>query len=453
MTTDANTVDSDEAHPPIAVLGGGLAGHVATAALRDRGCDVLHVYPPSPGQTALWSGLGRIFGPGRRIPGASAGHKGDFHQTEGKANSSFVRSRDRRFQRLVDRRSHHPYQVTDASPGDLNVAVDRSLDLLSELDLVRLPDEATLPTADGTPSVADVVPGSMTSLQLRAGDTVQIAEAPGLDGWDADALAAGISRSEELDAEPVAAPVFDALDGGHPVRCANQLDEAADAHSQLRDWLEERSSDVDVVVWPPCFGANPEGHEDWAGQLTGRPVGDSDLRAAAGTIHRHPAVGWRLDRHLRTLQPPDIERKATAIEIDDAGDVVALATDDRRVAVSAVVLATGSFASGSLRASPPLRESITDAPLFLDGRPLPEPESRRVPEFLEREPWSDHRLWRLGVGTDSDLRLLDENARPIADNLVAAGRILAGTNRIADGTAVGVDLWTGLRAADSISRE
>jgi len=453
MTTDTHTADSPDGDPPIAVLGGGLTGHVAAAALRDQGCTVLHVYPASPGQTALWSGLGRIFGPARRIPASSTGQKGDFRQTGGSAGSSFARSRERRFQRLLDRRSHHPYQVTNASVGDLNDALDRSLGLLSELDLVRLPDETTLPDADGAPAVADVVPDSMVDLQLRAGDTVHIVKAPGLGGWDAESLAAGVSRADDVHAEPVDAPIFEELDGGHPVRCATQLDETADARGQICGWLGDRPSDVDVVIWPPCLGANPDRHAAWSDRLTGRPVADSDLRAAAGTIHRHPAVGWRLDRQLRELQPPDIERRVTAIQVDDAGHAVALYTDDRRVEISGVVLATGSFASGSLRASPPLRESITDAPLFLDGSPLPEPASRRISEFLKREPWSDHRLWRLGVGVDSNLRILDQDARPIADNLVAAGRILAGTNRITDGTAFGVDLWTGLRAADSIRRE
>jgi glycerol-3-phosphate dehydrogenase subunit B len=108
-------------------------------------------------------------------------------------------------------------------------------------------------------------------------------------------------------------------------------------------------------------------------------------------------------------------------------------------AAEAVLLATGGPLHGGWQAprrGVP-RESVFGIPL---DPPLPQ-EQWTSPSYFAPQPYM-----RLGLRVDQDLRPLGENGDPLAENVFAAGGILAGADRRAEGSREGIDLATAYMA-------
>jgi anaerobic glycerol-3-phosphate dehydrogenase len=118
--------------------------------------------------------------------------------------------------------------------------------------------------------------------------------------------------------------------------------------------------------------------------------------------------------------------------------------------VDALVLTGGRWFGDGLPKRPPLRERLTDAPIWLDGAILPDGSEVYPPDLLGKLPWDDHELFRMGLQIDSSGRVFDEEARPYT-NIYAAGRLLAGFNPIHDGCSMGVSLVSGARVGREIT--
>ncbi len=153
------------------------------------------------------------------------------------------------------------------------------------------------------------------------------------------------------------------------------------------------------------------------------------------------------------------------------GSIVAIAVDShgRGLTIEAAefVLATGAFAAGGLKAEgQAVFEPVFGLPVFAPpppGWPPGEvPVGRRpVREMVWDRFASRHPVFESGLAVDADLRPLDCRSRDWPDsndpgpgapgqprfvNLRAAGSVIGGYNRFADGAGAGVAVTTGLRA-------
>jgi glycerol-3-phosphate dehydrogenase subunit B len=107
-----------------------------------------------------------------------------------------------------------------------------------------------------------------------------------------------------------------------------------------------------------------------------------------------------------------------------------------------VILATGGVLHGGLlaRQDGRVQESVFDLPLTFSA----ERAGWATATPLGPQPYE---LFGLDVGTD--MRPLGGDGEPMFENLFAAGGILAGADRTAEGSRQGIGLATGLRAVEA----
>ncbi|MFN8562406.1 MAG: anaerobic glycerol-3-phosphate dehydrogenase subunit GlpB [Anaerolineae bacterium] len=139
--------------------------------------------------------------------------------------------------------------------------------------------------------------------------------------------------------------------------------------------------------------------------------------------------------------------RVTGLHVDGgrvAGVYAETAAHGRRrtIPADAVILATGGLFGGGLASDYQGRVVETVAGLPVAGVP-PLAEWLAHP-LLSGEPQPIHRA---GIATDGDLRPLDADGNPVAPNLYAAGRLLAGYSPVVEGSTEGVDIATGAHAA------
>ncbi len=118
----------------------------------------------------------------------------------------------------------------------------------------------------------------------------------------------------------------------------------------------------------------------------------------------------------------------------------------RLIPADAVILATGGLYGGGLESDYTGRvwETILDLPVSR----VPERDQWFSEPLLSDKPQPIHFA---GIETDGDLRPLDANGNVIAPNLYAAGRLLSGYSPVIEGCTEGVDIATGVHAAQKAS--
>lgn len=446
----------------ILVVGAGLAG--ATAALAARklagpSARVVVVSGPA-GLSASWSGRLDVFGPEGEPRGAEMPWFGPLP----KALPQPARvSREERWDALTRRRPWHPYMMLGRSLAQVKAEVEEALALHAAHgpELARLTGPSVLATEGGTASVADgaapsavlhggallerplvwlSLPGAIRApedrcaqlleAQLgRSAGSVLVAQAEG-EGYAPKPHEAPVALSRALDAGPESAV------GKAMLAAASKALASAPAGA--------------LVLLPPVLGHSLEVAAQWhkaLGAAAGRPV--VEMVALEESLH-----GFRLWRALRAaLTKAGVEvvaGRASELALTREGGAVrrakaTVAGKAHEWEVSAVVLATGKFLGGGVRAEAPLRESLLGLPVMLDGELFDngQPDPTR---YLAARPWQDHAVARLGVGLDARGRALGDEGRAWASNLYAAGRLVGGTHPALDGSAQGVDLVTGLCA-------
>ncbi|MEK7442315.1 MAG: anaerobic glycerol-3-phosphate dehydrogenase subunit GlpB [Chloroflexota bacterium] len=108
------------------------------------------------------------------------------------------------------------------------------------------------------------------------------------------------------------------------------------------------------------------------------------------------------------------------------------------------VLASGGFLNGGIigEMDGTVRESIFNLPIASDR-----PEGFRKP-FGSRGEWTNevflasHPYAKFGLSVDKNLRPIDANGKVIAENLFAVGSVLAGADRVNEGSREGIELGT-----------
>jgi glycerol-3-phosphate dehydrogenase subunit B len=189
----------------------------------------------------------------------------------------------------------------------------------------------------------------------------------------------------------------------------------------------------------------------------------------AGEVWRE--VEARLERHVFEVAtlPPSVSGirlfEAMTAAVRQAGGriligdtVVGAETSDGRVEgvvaqaaarpttyrAGSFVLASGGFASGGLQLDSyaKIRETVFGLPLA--GLPASD-GPRFLPGYFD-----EHPLNRVGVAVDDRLHPIDEDGRPLYENLHAAGATLAGAVPWQEASGNGVSLLTGYAAAGAI---
>jgi anaerobic glycerol-3-phosphate dehydrogenase len=348
----------------------------------------------------------------------------------------------------MERRAFHPYRRLELTIEDVAEELETALEHLGYADVSRPDDGTVLPGPYGHPTCPDVAAQSLMPLDIDRGTTLGLVHCPALSGWRPKRLAARLDRTDGLWPRVLEVDAFEALSpGGHAVRVASAFETAwADDSEAIVERLRAAIGDhvLDLLVLPPCIGSTHNAHVDLWSTL----AGELETPIAEWPAARDAVFGWRLDRWLRSRDGGErIQERVVALESDGgAVERIELASGDT-LAVDGVVIATGCWIGGGLPTEPPMREPLSDVPLWVDGAPLSNPESVHPPDHLGERPWSDHRLFRAGVAIDARGRPLDRAGAPAFDNTVAAGRLLAGFHPHRDGCAMGVDLVSGTVAA------
>lgn len=107
------------------------------------------------------------------------------------------------------------------------------------------------------------------------------------------------------------------------------------------------------------------------------------------------------------------------------------------------ILATGKYLSGGIERDRVFREPVFDLPVFIGEKPVKEDF---IKDFLLREALGPHPAFRAGIRVNGKLNPLNRSKQVFAENLWAAGSILAGYDSTGDGAGLGVAILTGFKA-------
>jgi glycerol-3-phosphate dehydrogenase subunit B len=456
----------------VAVVGAGLAGAAAALALAEAGLEVEQV-AAAPGATALSAGTLDVACASPGIP------------TLPWRDALRGRPLLPRERLALHRRGapSHPYaQLFGAGEEpalperEIEAGIARlaawlapeGLALVGSLEANRL-----LPTVPGTLRVADFAFAPAAAADLLGAKELAVVDVPGLEAFDARALARTLAREIEvlgLPKLPVSV-VHPELPEGllaepSPARVAARLD-GEEARGALARAVAGLGAEGRVLLFPPVLG------------ISESPALVAALEAASGArvaealaFPPFALAGFRLQRALdAALASAGVRRTSARVQRLAAGerDTLRLTLDasearseatrglasrepsgDESLDADAVVLATGRFASGGLGSAPELvAEPLLGLPLYdADGRRIDGSPARRI---ARKGYGNEQPLFSAGVRTDRRLRPLAANGRPQHARLFAAGDLLGGFDPARERTGLGVALVSGLRAARSLA--
>lgn len=427
--------------PTIVIIGGGLAGHTAAAVLCHKGVSPVIVSPESAGATGLWRGAGQVFGPIPHRPGTTSAGKPE--------SLAELVSPPKRWTRLRENRPWHPYHRLVSDLNELRTRIDDALGHL-DYDGVDLLSPPRLSITDrGIPCVADLAPPSLVTSRLSNADSVAVV-AEGLESWSRNRIPAVTKGFLGARSCLVRIGFFEEqlAPDAHPVHAARIVAERSDDFIQsIAKGLSELDTPPDYLLCPPCLGPTWQSHRTICHRIEDRlDVIPLETASSTQSVHGHRLVDFLrtdhsdLNRLARVNRGTVSQGRVTGVDLDEQEPLRA----------DAVILATGKWVSEGIDSDGALSEPLFDLPLWLDGDPVDDPDSTWPPELMGTTPSESHPLLRVGLHTGERMRPLDGDGEPVYSNLFACGRILAGSNPISDGTDLGVDLVTGLAAAESL---
>jgi glycerol-3-phosphate dehydrogenase subunit B len=206
--------------------------------------------------------------------------------------------------------------------------------------------------------------------------------------------------------------------------------------------LKPMLEDGEVVGLPAMIGEHDAGAHRHLEQLLDHPVFEVPLPP--------PGVpGMRLNALLTGLAKEAGVRfvaGARVVSFKSDGDRIvsvgqATAGRIRQYAADTFVYAPGGFESGALNMDSygTVTETLFDLPLHGLG-----------PDLITADEPADQALFRVGVGVDKEMRVVDPAGNVPYSNLYAAGGILAGAIRWSEKSGDGIALASAVTAADSI---
>ena len=436
----------------IAVVGGGLAGAVATLALAERGAEVVQIAGP-PGASGLGAGAFDLAAPSPGVPWLAA--REALHGTP-------LGVLDR-LALLLREAPSHPYArlfgsdaAAAASAARAGVAaLSRWLAPHGAAPRGSFDASALLACSPGTLRPVDFATPGPAGGDLSACAEIALLDAPGLAGYDARFSARGLAAELAalgLAQKPVrivqAAWPEGVLDA-QPARVAARLDALA-AGDALAAALRGAGGAGCVLLAPPVLGiARTEALVAQLSEAAGCPV------AEVLSFPPYALAGYRFERALRAAVRasrarvidgnvlavyPGIRSAAHELAIETAAGI-------QELAAQALVLATGRFTGGGLSAS----DGEVREPLL--GLPLHDAEGRRIDGIpAHRSVRKGYATWQplytAGVRVDDQLRPLTPRGEPAAERVFCAGELIGGFDPARERTGMGVALLTGLAAAE-----
>jgi glycerol-3-phosphate dehydrogenase subunit B len=414
----------------VVVIGGGLSGCWAAATAAQAGATVTLVRS-AMGATAVSSGALDF------VPVADAS------------------AAERWLAGLPRSDPRHPYVAGDAAPSleDLSAEASRLAGALAAARLphrVNLRDPVLVAAITGQLRHAGMVQSTIAGGDLRGVGSIVVAGIPGLarvrPGLVAAAIRERVPPALAVDSCSVSLPV-DGLDDA--VRA--DLDDATVARALEAPGGAEAfgaairaslgKAQPDRVLLPAVLG------------VADAPATSARLEAAAGVAVAElltpppSAPGWRLqaacDRVARLAGVRVINGTATRV-VRERTRMAAVETGDGVVyPCDVLILATGKYIGGGLRAEPRLHEALLDLPVFVDGQDAGSIGSR---DLTERTRFRDQPFAGAGLRCDEQGRPVDAFGRVVCGNLLACGALLAGVETTLRGGGLGVAAWSAGRA-------
>jgi glycerol-3-phosphate dehydrogenase subunit B len=311
-----------------------------------------------------------------------------------------------------------------------------------------LDENLLLPTAVGTAKPSAVVPESFAGGDLRAGGRFVFVGFRGLKDFYPRYLAENVSRAGvEARALELVRPPGPGADL-NALWLAREFDRPAFRSWVVRE-LRGKVEPDERVGFPAVLGLqDPAGAwRELAEALDRRvfevptlPPSASGIRLFERLKARLRAAGGRLVVGDSLTRGTVMRRRLESVLAHGAARAVPYRAD-------AFVLATGGFASGGLELDSygHVRETVLDLPVA--GVPAPG-SPRFLPGYFD-----DHPLARAGLAVDEQLRPVDADGRPLAENLHAAGAILGGAVPWREQSGNGISLATGYAAAAAVLAE
>jgi glycerol-3-phosphate dehydrogenase subunit B len=258
--------------------------------------------------------------------------------------------------------------------------------------------------------------------------------------WAADALSARGISSEAI---TVSLPHFEGNFDDWSFDFARYVDTDA-GRADLLAQVRPRLNGATAVAFPAILGFAPETRRRIA-NLLGMPVFELPTLPAS-------VPGQRLFRALRAQLLANGGRltfgpRVHGLELRDGRATgVPLETAahgrPRIVPADAVILATGGLYGGGLDSD--YKGNVWETVLGVPVANVPPITDWFSEPLLAGRPQPIHRA---GVRTDALLRPLTADGAPFAENVYAAGHVLAGASPVMEGSAEGIDLATGAQAA------
>ncbi len=441
----------------IAVVGGGLAGAAAALALAEGGADVVQIAGP-PGASALGAGAFDVAAASPGVPWLAA---------RDPLRGGALCASDR-IALLLREAPSHPYARlfgadVDAARAAARAGVERLRAWLAPHGAGlegSLDASALLACSPGTLRPVDFATPGPAGGNLSACDEIALLEAPGLAGYDARLTERGLAAElaalglaqKRVRTLPVAWPAGALHE--QPARVAAFLDAPA-AGDALARALRGLGGAGRVLLAPPVLGvARTRALAAQLAESAGSPV------AELLSFPPHALAGFRFERALRAAVAASGARavagRVRALRAGGRGashelEVEVLGGAVSKLAVRAVVLATGRFASGGLGT----HAGAVREPLL--GLPLHDAEGRRVdgipPHRSVRKGYATWQpLYTAGVRVDAALQPLAPGGEPAAERVFCAGDLIGGFDPARERTGLGVALLTGLVAAQSALR-
>lgn len=420
----------------VLVVGGGLAGAVAALAARRAGARVA-LARRAPGATALSSGAISSGTDPTALPGTFLGARA------GVADSA---------RRLAAVRPRHPYAVAGERLDRLEEALAFAAAQLGTVLAPFTGRHRWLPTPYGSFQAAALCQRTMVAADLgEARGTLAAVALRGHLAWDAGLVAAAVERAAALggpraEVARLDFPMWEEAALWRPHDLARFLERpgaAEDLGAMLRRVLPRGAS---AAVFPPVLGLSPGA--DVAGRIAsaaGLPVAEtlSDVPSVPG-LRLQAAVEARLEAAgVEVLRGDLRQAREPGAPASCAG---------REVLAASWVLATGRFVGGGVVRRGTLAESLLGIPVTaaeafggwgaqLAGRP--------AASLTHREGRAPQPLLSAGIASDRLFRPVDADGEVIHGRLFAAGSVLGGHDQAADGSGLGVAVFTGYLAGQA----
>jgi glycerol-3-phosphate dehydrogenase subunit B len=340
----------------------------------------------------------------------------------------------------------HPYKVL--GPAAITAGIAYLQDLLGDRLVGNADRNVLLPTAVGALRPTCLIPPSMTAGVVTGGIRYVLVGFRQLKDFYPKLCAGNLERQTTPAGDQITArgvildlPAIDDMADSTALAYARALDDPS-YRTKLAAVLKPMLEDGEVVGLPAILGhRDPGAHRDLE-QLLGHAVFEVPLPP--------PGVpGIRLNEALTTLAKEAgvrIVAGAKVVGFESAGGKVisvgqATAGRIRQYSADAFVYAPGGFESGALTMDSygTVTETIFGLPLHGLG-----------PDLITAGDPGNQALFRVGVGVDATMRVIDPAGHVPYSNLYAAGGILAGATRWTEKSGEGIALASAVVAADSI---